>query len=94
MLVGYFGLRLLHTQRSYVSVKLGDGSLLSFLDGQEDQAHELIILGRNKLIGSPFLRPHVPPVWRHGGEKRKERDGVSLAFGIAGPRREARTAGY
>ena len=26
-----------------------------------------------------------PPVWRHGGERRKERDGVSLAFGIAGP---------
>jgi hypothetical protein len=29
----------------------------------------------------------------HGGEKRKERDGVSLAFGIAGPsRRPARWA--
>lgn len=27
----------------------------------------------------------MPPVWRHGSEKRKERDGVSLAFGIAGP---------
>ena len=47
---------------------------------------------RNKLIGSPFLRPYVPPVWWHGGEKRKERDGVSLAFGIAGPQWEARTA--
>ncbi|KAL5746250.1 hypothetical protein ACOSP7_027396 [Xanthoceras sorbifolium] len=29
----------------------------------------------------PLLRPHVPPAWRHGGVKRKERDGVSLAFG-------------
>ena len=47
---------------------------------------------RNKLIGSPFLRPYVPPVWRHRGEKRKERDGVSLAFGIVGPQWEARTA--
>lgn len=27
----------------------------------------------------------MPLVWRHGGEKRKERDGVSLAFGIVGP---------
>ena len=36
MLVGYFGLTLLHTQKeaSYVLVKLGDGSLLSFLDGE------------------------------------------------------------
>ena len=42
----------------------------------------------------PLLRPQVPPVWRHGGVKRKERDGVSLAFGIAGPQREARTTGY
>ena len=75
-------------------MKLGDGSLLSFLDGEVRQAHELIILGRNKLIGPPFLRPYVPPVWRHGGEKRKERDGVSLAFGIAGPQGEARTTGY
>lgn len=31
------------------------------------------------------IRPHVAPVWRHGGEKGRERDGVSLAFGIAGP---------
>ena len=31
-------------------------------------------------------------MWRHGGVKRKERDGVSLAFGIAGPQWEARTA--
>lgn len=34
----------------------------------------------------------------HGGDmgtkKRKERDGASLAFGIAGPQREARTTGY
>ena len=65
-------------------MKFGDGSLLSFLDGEVRQAHELIILGRNKLIGSPFLRPHAPPVWRHGGAKGKERDGLSLAFGIAG----------
>lgn len=28
------------------------------------------------------------------GEKGKERDGFSLAFGIAGPQWEARTAGY
>lgn len=28
----------------------------------KDQAHELIILGWNKLIGSPFLHPHVPRV--------------------------------
>ncbi|KAK8655890.1 hypothetical protein V6N13_108455 [Hibiscus sabdariffa] len=35
----------------------------------------------------------VPPVWRHRGVKRKERDGVSLAFGIAGPNgRPARRA--
>eukprot|EP00536_Pseudo-nitzschia_multiseries_P013131 jgi/Psemu1/34271/gm1.34271_g len=27
----------------------------------------------------------MPPHGGHGGEKRKERDGVSLAFGIAGP---------
>uniref|UniRef100_A0A6N2L1K4 Uncharacterized protein ycf68 n=1 Tax=Salix viminalis TaxID=40686 RepID=A0A6N2L1K4_SALVM len=31
--------------------------------------------------------PRVPPARRHGDVKRKERDGVSLAFGIAGPRR-------
>ena len=29
-----------------------------------------------------------------GAKIRKERDGVSLAFGIAGPQREARTTGY
>ena len=36
MLVGYFGLTLLHTQKeaSYAGVKFGDGSLLSFLDGE------------------------------------------------------------
>lgn len=36
MLVGYFGLTLLHTQKgaSYVWVKLVDGSPLSFLDGE------------------------------------------------------------
>ncbi|GJR96813.1 hypothetical protein Tco_0268987 [Tanacetum coccineum] len=36
MLVRYFGLTLLHTQKegSYVRVKLGDGSLLSFLDSE------------------------------------------------------------
>lgn len=36
MLVGYFGLTLLHTQKegSYILVKLVDGSLLSFLDGE------------------------------------------------------------
>ncbi|KAG5598911.1 hypothetical protein H5410_030281 [Solanum commersonii] len=32
-------------------------------------------------------------MWRHGGEKKKERDGVSLAFGIRAPsRRLARRA--
>ena len=46
------------------------------------------------LMIDPLLRPRVPPMWRHGGVKRKERDGVSLAFGIAGPQREARTTGY
>ncbi|KAL2224195.1 UNVERIFIED_CONTAM: putative protein ycf68, partial [Sesamum indicum] len=58
------------------------------------QAHELIILGRNKSIGSPLLRPHVPPCGTWGPKKRKERDGVSLAFGIAGSQWEARTTGY
>lgn len=43
-------------------------------------AHELIILGRNKLIGTPFFAPMSP----RGAKKGKERDGVSLAFGIAG----------
>ncbi|KAA0050839.1 putative chloroplast RF68 [Cucumis melo var. makuwa] len=40
MLVGYFGLTLLHTQKeaNYVGVKLGDGSLLSFLDGEAVRA--------------------------------------------------------
>ncbi|KAD7116996.1 hypothetical protein E3N88_04264 [Mikania micrantha] len=40
--------------------------------------------GQNKFIGSPFLRPHASYVetW---GRKRKEKDGVSLAFGIVGP---------
>ena len=35
-LVGYFSLTLLHTQKeaSYVWIKLGDGSLPSFLDGE------------------------------------------------------------
>lgn len=36
----------------------------------------------------------MSPVWGHGGEKRKERDGVSLAFDIVGPQWEARTTGY
>ena len=25
---------------------------------------------RNPIPLFPFLRPHAPPVWRHGGEKR------------------------
>ena len=52
-----------------------------------------VLLGRNELIGSPFLRPHVPLVWRHGVENRKEGDGVPLTFGIASPnKRLARQA--
>jgi hypothetical protein len=35
----------------------------------------LIILGRNKLIGSPLLRPHVPT--RVGRKKERERWGFS-----------------
>ena len=58
-----------------------------------DQAHRLIILGRNKLIGSPFLPP-CRHTGGHGDVKRKERDGVSLAFGIVGLPLGARTTGY
>lgn len=36
----------------------------------------------------------MSPVGGHEDVKRKERDGVSLAFGIAGPTLGARTTGY
>jgi hypothetical protein len=62
---------------------------------KEDQAHELIILGRNKLVDSNrilFLRPHVSPC--DGMGMSKERNGVFLVFGVAGLPLEARATGY
>ncbi|KAL0685462.1 hypothetical protein Bca4012_052310 [Brassica carinata] len=59
------------------------------------KAHELIILGRNKLIGSPFTPP-CPSRVAAGGRK-KEREGWGFSrfwLGIAGPQQEARTTGY
>ncbi|KAL0771367.1 hypothetical protein Bca101_036518 [Brassica carinata] len=56
------------------------------------KAHELIILGRNKLIGSPFTPP-CPSRVAAGGRK-KEREGWGFSrfwLGIAGPQQEART---
>ncbi|RWR98196.1 hypothetical protein CKAN_02770500 [Cinnamomum micranthum f. kanehirae] len=50
-----------------VCAPLGAGRLLSFLAGAVRPAPALLLLGRPPLLGSPFFRPPVPPVWRPGG---------------------------
>ncbi len=98
MLVGYFGLTPLHTQKeaSDAWVKLGDGSLLSFLDGEVRPSSWAYYPRSEQVDRIPPFSPPCPPVWRHGDVKKKARDGVSLAFGIAGLRLPlgARAAGY
>lgn len=52
---------------------------------KKDQAHKLIILGRNKLLRSPFFAS-MSPHRGHGSKKEKKREGpVSLTFGVVGP---------
>ena len=98
MLVGYFGLTPLHTQKeaSDAWVKLGDGSLLPFLDGEVRPSSWAYYPRSEQVDRIPPFSPPCPPVWRHGDVKKKARDGVSLAFGIAGLRLPlgARAAGY
>lgn len=64
MLIGYFGLILLHTHNKKKGVaselNLEMEIFLHFSMLNEDHAHKFIILGRKKLTGSLFLRPHVP----------------------------------
>jgi len=97
MLVGYFGLTLLHTQKeaSDAWVKLGDGSLLSFLDG-EVRPSSWAYYPRSEQVDRipPFFRSRVATRGGQRDVKKKARDGVSLAFGIAGLPLGARTTGY
>jgi len=74
MLVGYFGLTLLHTQKeaSDTWVKLGDGSLLSFLDG-EVRPSSWAYYPRSEQVDRipPPFRPHVATRGVMGTSKRK-----------------------
>ena len=60
MLVGYFGLTLLHTQKeaSDTWVKLGDGSLLSFLDGEVRPSSWAYYPRSEQVDRSYFFHPH------------------------------------
>jgi hypothetical protein len=68
MLVGYFGLTLLHTQKeaSDAWVKLGDGSLLSFLDGEVRPSSWAYYPRSEQLDRIP---PLFSPPCRHTGGK-------------------------
>ena len=72
MLVGYFGLTLLHTPKeaSDAWVKLGDGSLLSFLDG-EVRPSSWAYYPRSEQVD------RIAPMPPHGGTwgRKKEREG-------------------
>ncbi|KAK7297651.1 hypothetical protein VNO77_47972 [Canavalia gladiata] len=75
-----------HARSPYLNRKEGDA------EGRVSDWSE-VVTRSEQVDRSSFFHPHVAPVWRHGGEKRKERDGVSLAFDIAGPNgRPARRA--
>lgn len=91
MLNGYFGLTFLHIQKEmhYVQVKLGDVSFLLFLDNEVRCCLRLEQVDRIPLFTSPCPLCAATP-----GEKRKDKDGVSLAFGIAGPHKRVYTHVY
>jgi hypothetical protein len=83
MLVGYFGLTLLHTQKeaSDAWVKLGDGSLLSFLDG-EVRPSSWAYYPRSEQVD------RIAPMPPHGGTwgRKKEREGWGFSrFWNSGP---------
>lgn len=61
-----------------------NGGLLSLLENKVRPRHELNILGRNKLIGSPFYASIFLQFDDMGASKDKERGGVFLAFSIVG----------
>ncbi|WOG80919.1 hypothetical protein DCAR_0100093 [Daucus carota subsp. sativus] len=63
-----------HARSRYLNRKEGDA------EGRaSDWSEVLIIPGRNKLIGSPFLRPHVPPCGDMRAKKGKRGMGGRLA---------------
>jgi hypothetical protein len=82
MLVGYFGLTLLHTQKeaSDVGVKLGDGSLLSFLGGEVRPSSWAYYPRSEQVDRIPFLRPHVPPCGDMGAKKGRRGMGFLSLF--------------
>jgi len=80
MLVGYFGLTLLHTQKeaSDAWVKLGDGSLLSFLDG-EVRPSSWAYYPRSEQVDRipPFFRSRVAT---RGGAKGRKKESEGWGF--------------
>lgn len=75
MLVGYFGLTLLHTQKeaSDAWVKLGDGSLLSFLDGEVRPSSWAYYPRSEQVDRIPFFTPPCPSRVATWGRKKGKR---------------------